>query len=452
MRNNKQSLKRIVFYAIPLVVVAIIAQIVTKPQFTTEPRSKAEAVDTIYFAPDTATIGSSPTNVQVRLNVGNKFADIIGVRISFDSSRIHVASSGVVLTTTGMGANSGKLTAQLTPATPDNINANGIIDFTLMVAPQSSDIRPTGDMLLATIPLISNNTTGSNVNTVLNFHTVITEVYAGATLTDTSNQITLGKLSGTYTVTSTGGPTITITPTIPNNPTVTNTPLHTPTRTPTQGPPTITPTHSPTRTPTKSPTPSSTGSPSPSPTQVPLTDISLDIRVRLTGVSGGAAQGALATVRFVKGSLDSITPKLPLIHLGDGVYALRFAVSASDLAPGSGYTMIVKAEKHISQKYCKQTGQTTICQPFENMSIAAPSGSAQVYDFTGFALPPGDLHIQDGRADGSDFEKIKTRMAISCDDLSDLDILTADVDYNGCVNILDAFWMRNTLETRFDEN
>jgi hypothetical protein len=38
-----------------------------------------------------------------------------------------------------------------------------------------------------------------------------------------------------------------------------------------------------------------------------------------------------------------------------------------------------------------------------------------------------------------------------CSELTEEEKHTADLDYNGCVNIRDAFLIRKTLETRYDE-
>lgn len=193
-------------------------------------------------------------------------------------------------------------------------------------------------------------------------------------------------------------------------------------------------------------------SPSISPSPPIFTDVAFDLRIRLNGVTGGNAEGAQVTVRFVKESLDLITPFLPIVYLDDGVYSLRFTTTTSYLTPGSGYTLILKGEKHVSRKYCFATGQTGICKSTDNLTIPNPDGNPILFDFTGVPLAPGDLYTQDGRADLNDFSNMRNRMTTLCDELSTHDKLVADVNYNGCVDTLDAYWIRNTLETRYDEN
>ncbi len=86
------------------------------------------------------------------------------------------------------------------------------------------------------------------------------------------------------------------------------------------------------------------------------------------------------------------------------------------------------------------------------MSILGGINASPVFDFTGLPLEPGDLTPQDGKADNADFDKIKSLLSKPCSALTDVDKKTADLNYNGCVDIRDALLMRKTLETRYDEN
>lgn len=193
-------------------------------------------------------------------------------------------------------------------------------------------------------------------------------------------------------------------------------------------------------------------SPTPTPTQPPQYDYALDIIVRFAGVTDGKASGAKTTIRFVNGALDLITSPRTFTHIGNGNYKTTLTLSTNQLSPGSGYVIIVKGEKHLARKFCKASGQTTACQSGEFITIPTPNGQTTTFTFTGLPLDPGDLRAQDGKADRADFAKIKDRMNISCSLLSDDDKLIADVNYSGCVDSMDAYWMRHTLETRYDEN
>lgn len=181
-------------------------------------------------------------------------------------------------------------------------------------------------------------------------------------------------------------------------------------------------------------------------------DYTFDIFVRFAGVTDGRAEGAKATIRFINGALDLITSPRTFTHTTNGNYKTTLTLSPTQLPPGSGYVIIVKGEKHLARKYCKASGQTTPCQSQETITLPVPNGQTTVFTFTGLPLDPGDLRAQDGRADLSDFAKIKDRMNISCSLLSDMDKLISDINYSGCVDSMDAYWMRHTLETRYDEN
>jgi hypothetical protein len=496
LKNIRKDKKLLFLYVLPFLVVALLAQVVMKPRETTDKRSKA-ATNTMSFIPSSVSMPPE-TIVLLQGSVGTNQVGFIGVNIQFDITKVQLVSAPVFPLVT-----SGAL-YQAVPVAPfAKINCapiandpttadckNGVINFALGYYPGAGNTLQTGTFSIAQLSLKS-VATGANVSSQISFvdtalvHNELVENTTGQDLplSTTPLSITLNPVvatnSPTLTPTVPPGVTSTLTPTSTRTPTPsltltpsplrTLTPSHTltpsPSRTPTpsltltpsvtQSPTTAPPTltHTPTRTPTPSHTPSMSPTATLSPTQAPYVDIAFDLHIRLNGVSDGSAQGSLATVRFVKGSLDLITPAIPIEYIDNGVYAIRFITTTDLLVPGDGYAMIIKGEKHLSRKYCKQTGQTTVCQSFETMSIANPVGTTPlVYDFTELGLAPGDLFVQDGKADLEDFQKIQTRLSIPCDQLTTEDKLIADLDYNGCVNILDAFWMRNTLETRYDEN
>ncbi len=181
-----------------------------------------------------------------------------------------------------------------------------------------------------------------------------------------------------------------------------------------------------------------------------------DIRIKFAGVSGGDAEGAKANIRFVSVPVaDLTTGPIEFHHIGGGVYE---AIVSPDYLPpsagGQGYAVYVKGEKHLARKFCQATGQTGECTGNGNINVPAPAQNpaAFVLDFTGVALEPGDLYIQDGRADAADFAKVTQLMSKSYAALTDLDLMTADLNYDGYVNVKDAFLMRQTLQTKYDEN
>lgn len=190
-------------------------------------------------------------------------------------------------------------------------------------------------------------------------------------------------------------------------------------------------------------------------TAAPLSQ-SFDFRIKFAGVTDGSAEGAKASIRFVSSPVaDLSTGPVEFHHIGGGVYE---AIVTPDYLPPSasnqGYTVYVKGEKHLARKYCQATGQTSECTGNGGITIPAPAANPAsfVFDFTGLALQPGDLYQQDGKVDAGDFIKLVGLMAKLSSTLTDLDKLTGDLNYDGYINIRDAFLMRKTLETKFDEN
>jgi hypothetical protein len=183
------------------------------------------------------------------------------------------------------------------------------------------------------------------------------------------------------------------------------------------------------------------------------TPYQFEMALRLEGVSGNEATGAKTTIRFINSGINLVTPPMSLVHVGTNIYKVGFQVSPRQLPPGKGYTMIVKPEKHIAKKYCKQTGQTGPCSSGDSFDLPKPvAGSSLGFTLMGFPIEPGDLYPQDNKADLSDFDKIRALLSKPCSSLTDQEKLIGDLDYSGCINIRDAFLMRKALETRYDEN
>ena len=191
-------------------------------------------------------------------------------------------------------------------------------------------------------------------------------------------------------------------------------------------------------------------SPSPTPPTGSTSTI-IDTRVRFAGVSGSEAEGATITLRFTNQLFDAVTSPIRVTHVGGGVYKAVISVNHSMIPVGIGYSVSVKGEKHISRKFCEHTGQTSPCVKPSDLVIDLPASDVIAFDFTGMPLEPGDLPPQDGVVNASDFTTLKTLMNKPCNELTANEKYTADVDYNGCINVRDVFLMRKTLESRYDE-
>lgn len=190
----------------------------------------------------------------------------------------------------------------------------------------------------------------------------------------------------------------------------------------------------------------------PTPTPVIPSVQTIDIRMKLAGVTDGSAEGAKVNIKFVKlgGETVQLSTALPITHIGSGVYK-AVADITNPFASGTKFTIKIKGEKHSSVQFCKQVGQTGPCADNEFITVPSPVPHGYGFDLTGNPLPPGDVKVQDGKVDVADFAKIKSLMLKLCSSLTVEDKLIGDLDYNGCVNVRDVFLIRQTLETRYDE-
>lgn len=190
-------------------------------------------------------------------------------------------------------------------------------------------------------------------------------------------------------------------------------------------------------------------------TSPPPTVRGFQFNVKLAGVNDGRAEGAKVIFGFSSKLLTSplYTSPVSLYHIGGGIYKALIGVTSDKLPSGNDYSITAKGEKHLGRKFCFQTGQTSKCDPSlgGKITLPPPYHNTLIFDFTNMPLEPGDLQPQDGMTDTQDFSRIKNLMSKPCTNLTDTDKMTGDLDYNGCINITDAFLIRKTLETRYDE-
>ncbi len=186
----------------------------------------------------------------------------------------------------------------------------------------------------------------------------------------------------------------------------------------------------------------------------------LKFKVKLAGVENDTADGAKIAIRIRNRTRNTDYATTATLHYTEnGVYQASIglkSVGTPAIPVGDGYTIYLKGEKHISKKLCTYT-QTARCVGDGKIYIGATNNpdtidkSPQVFEITALPLEPGDLPTQDGQADSADFAKINNLLTKSCSALTASEKYTADLDYNGCINVRDAFLMRKTLETKYDE-
>jgi hypothetical protein len=196
------------------------------------------------------------------------------------------------------------------------------------------------------------------------------------------------------------------------------------------------------------PSPSPSGSPSPTPTAPP--NQTLSFLVKFAGVTDESATGATVKVYIQTPENLVETPPVDTHYEGNGIYRATFS-TWNRLADGR-YPLYIKGEKHIRARFCNVNSKLTRCggaaPSTDGILIDADGGT---YDLTAYSLEPGDLFEQDGVADYRDFRKIITLMGKSTASLTERDLLTADLNYDGVINIRDAFMMRQSLSSRQDD-
>jgi hypothetical protein len=190
----------------------------------------------------------------------------------------------------------------------------------------------------------------------------------------------------------------------------------------------------------------------PTPTPTPLPNQTLELKVKLAGVSAGLADGAKISVKFNKkdGTILQLSQPLTLHYDSSGVYKTS-AILTNPFPAGTEFTIKVKGEKHVAVKFCKQVGQTGPCGDTDYISVPNPVPLSYGFDLTGIPLPPGDLSPQDGTVNQNDLTRLIALKSIFSTDQTAADKLIADLNYDGTINSFDLFLILQTLMTRNDE-
>jgi hypothetical protein len=180
--------------------------------------------------------------------------------------------------------------------------------------------------------------------------------------------------------------------------------------------------------------------------------------IKFGGVTGANADGAKVVIRF-KSQDNSVNlqtdPVTTHWDTGSKANVADFEITHDFLPTGILYNVYIKGEKHLSTLYCQETGQSSRCIDVSGaitVPVPTTSGNPKVYSFVNYPLKPGDLPPQDNVADVHDYEKIQSLLNKSCDEQTAEDKATADINYDGCVDVTDVLLMRTTLETVYDEN
>lgn len=192
--------------------------------------------------------------------------------------------------------------------------------------------------------------------------------------------------------------------------------------------------------------------PTPSPTPIPNIKQTLELKVKLAGVTDAKAESAKIAVKLYKkdGTIQQLSAPLTLAYVSNGIYKAT-AILTNPFPAETQFTIKIKGEKHVAIKFCKQVGQTGPCNESEYITVPNPVPLTYGFDLTGIPLPPGDLSPQDGSVTQSDLTRLIALKSIFSADQTADDKRIGDLNYDGTINSFDLFLILQTLMTRHDE-
>jgi hypothetical protein len=197
------------------------------------------------------------------------------------------------------------------------------------------------------------------------------------------------------------------------------------------------------------PTPIPTATSTPVPTGVPG-QVKITLKVKFPGID---EQKPNQPVRIRIGKGGAILQEIASASLTantEGIYQSEQITLSAAITPGSSYYFLVKGPKHLQVRYCQASGQTRPCTE-GNINLVAGNNNL---DFTGYALPAGDLPIvttngQDGVVDARD--AVFLNNCFRDDPDSEDCISRADLDLDGKLGGADVGLMNNTIITRWED-
>lgn len=139
------------------------------------------------------------------------------------------------------------------------------------------------------------------------------------------------------------------------------------------------------------------------------------------------------TVRIKQDSQVSEYKDIPVTFDDQGIFTSS-TIQLSGITPGSGYEVFVKGPKHLAKK-------------FENITF---NTGQQTLDFTQTVLEPGDTIPQDGVINATDISRILELLGRP--DITEENLTTADLNYDGVINGADINELVVTLSTKYDED
>ena len=198
-----------------------------------------------------------------------------------------------------------------------------------------------------------------------------------------------------------------------------------------------------------------TNTPTPTGTVPPGSEAVLNFSVRFQGVDSGTHKPTDAnktqklSFRVKKGNFEKVFTDVDAVY-SDTNGNWTGSVTLTGVTPGEGYAVFIKGPKHLAKKFCTNN-QTRRC--VTEGSLALNSGKNE-YDFTTLPLEAGDLPNpnqggkQDGVANSVDYSLARDRWLKN----TAQNLAIADVNFDGVINSADTTLIRETIETRYEED
>jgi len=179
-------------------------------------------------------------------------------------------------------------------------------------------------------------------------------------------------------------------------------------------------------------------------------DVTVNFKVKFSGVNS-KIDDQLVVVRVKKPGVEKEYRDVTVTSNDAGV--LSGTVVLTGVSSGDGYFLYVKGPKHLAEKFCINS-QTTRCRFGQSLTLALTN----TFDFSGFALEPGDIPnaagVQDGLVDGNDFGVLKQSLLSTDESLR----ARANLDFdkgstgNNLITGRDVVLFLDTLRQRYDDD
>jgi hypothetical protein len=191
------------------------------------------------------------------------------------------------------------------------------------------------------------------------------------------------------------------------------------------------------------------------PTQAP-TKFKINFSVKFQGVTEKRPDQKVKVI-VKKGAEEESFTNVNVVANDSGVYSGSVNVTKFD--PGSGFLVYIKGPRHLAKKFCVNN-QVGRCNPEQSFTFTSGDNNLSLIGTTttstyleGGDLPnPNDGFKQDGVANSIDFGLLNQVVHERLHSTAVNDILVGDIDLDGEVTATDLLRLRQTLESKYEED